>query len=106
MYQPLNLNGGTLVSNASGQQLARTSVVEVEAACNYADAAAHDEEGLISVESIMTERVLDNTIIEKVRSTIEQQLSGMQECYAEALKSLDIFKEMYNYCSFLMKKVH
>ena len=86
MYQPLNLNGGTLVSNASGQQLARTSVVEVEAACNYADAAAHDEEGLISVESIMTERVLDNTIIEKVRSTIEQQLSGMQECYAEALK--------------------
>ena len=86
MYQPLNLNGGTLVSNSSGQQLARTSVVEVEAACNYADAAAHDEEGLISVESIMTERVLDNTIIEKVRSTIEQQLSGMQECYAEALK--------------------
>lgn len=86
MYQPLNLNGGTLVSNASGQQLARTSVVEVEAACNYADAAEHDEEGLISVESIMTEKVLDNTIIEKVRSTIEQQLSGMQECYAEALK--------------------
>ena len=61
MYQPLNLAiGGTLVTSSSGMQLARTNEVEGEAACNYQDAGAHDEEGLISVGSVMTEKVIDN----------------------------------------------
>ena len=86
MYQPLNLAiGGTLVTSSSGMQLARTNEVEVEAACNYQDAGAHDEEGLISVGSVMTEKVIDNTILDVYKNTVEQQLSSMLACYAEAL---------------------
>ena len=86
MYQPLNLAiGGTLVTSSSGMQLARTNEVEVEAACNYQDAGAHDEEGLISVGSVMTEKVMDNTILDVYKNTVEQQLSSMLACYAEAL---------------------
>ena len=86
MYQPLNLAiGGTLVTSSSGMQLARTNEVEVEAACNYQDAGAHDEEGLISVGSVMTEKVIDNTILDVYKNTVEQQLSLMLACYAEAL---------------------
>lgn len=86
MYQPLNLAiGGTLVTSSSGMQLARTNEVEVEAACNYQDAGAHDEEGLISVGSVMTEKVMDNTILDVYKNTVEQQLSSMLVCYAEAL---------------------
>ena len=86
MYQPLNLAiGGTLVTSSSVMQLARTNEVEVEAACNYQDAGAHDEEGLISVGSVMTEKVIDNTILDVYKNTVEQQLSSMLACYAEAL---------------------
>ena len=86
MYQPLNLAiGGTLVTSSSGMQLARTNEVEVEAACNYQDAGAHDEEGLISVGSVMTEKVMDNAVLDAYKNTVEQQLSAMLACYAEAL---------------------
>ena len=86
MYQPLNLAiGGTLVTSSSGMQLARTNEVEVEAACNYQDAGAHDEEGLISVGSVMTEKVMDNAVLDAYKNTVEQQLSAMLTCYAEAL---------------------
>jgi Ca-activated chloride channel family protein len=86
MYQPLNLSiGGTLVASSSGMQLARTNEVEVEAACNYQEAGAHDEEGLISVGSVMTEKVTDNAILESYKLSVEQQLSTMLACYAEAL---------------------
>lgn len=86
MYQPLNLAiGGTLVTSSSGIQLARTNEVEVEAACNYQDAGAHDEEGLISVGSVMTEKVMDNAILDAYKNTVEQQLAAMLSCYAEAL---------------------
>ena len=86
MYQPLNLAiGGTLVTSSAGIQLARTNEVEVEAACNYQDAGAHEEEGLISVGSVMTEKVMDNAILDSYKLTVEQQLSGMLACYAEAL---------------------
>jgi len=86
MYQPLNLSiGGTMVTSSSGMQLARTNEVEVEAACNYQDAGAHDEEGLISVGSVMTEKVTDNAILEAYKLSVEQQLSTMLGCYAEAL---------------------
>lgn len=86
MYQPLNLSvGGTMVASSSGMQLARTNEVEVEAACNYQEAGAHDEEGLISIGSVMTEKVTDNAILESYKLTVEQQLSSMLMCYAEAL---------------------
>ncbi|MFN5175280.1 MAG: hypothetical protein ACK5DT_01605, partial [Ignavibacteria bacterium] len=86
MYQPLNLSiGGTMVTSSAGMQLARTNEVEVEAACNYQDAGAHDEEGLISVGSVMTEKVTDNAILEAYKLSVEQQLSTMLGCYAEAL---------------------
>lgn len=86
MYQPLNLAiGGTLVTSSSGIQLARTNEVEVEAACNYQDAGAHDEEGLISVSSVMTEKVMDNAVLDAYKQSVEQQLSAMLSCYAEAL---------------------
>ena len=86
MYQPLNLSiGGTMVEGSSGMQLARTSEVEVEAACNYQEAGAHDEEGLISVGSVMTEKVTDNALLEAFKIAVEQQLSTMLTCYAEAL---------------------
>lgn len=86
MYQPLNLAiGGTLVTSSSGMQLARTNEVEVEAACNYQDAGAHDEEGLISVGSVMTEKVMDNAVLDAYKNSVEQQLSAMLACYAEAL---------------------
>jgi Ca-activated chloride channel family protein len=86
MYQPLNLAiGGTLVTSSSGMQLARTNEVEVEAACNYQDAGAHEEEGLISVGSVMTEKVTDNAILESYKTAVEQQLAPMLACYAEAL---------------------
>jgi len=65
--------------------LARTNEVEVEAACNYQEAGAHDEEGLISVGSVMTEKVTDNAILESYKLSVEQQLSTMLACYAEAL---------------------
>lgn len=86
MYQPLNLAiGGTIVTSSSGMQLARTNEVEVEAACNYQDAGAHDEEGLISVGSVMTEKVMDNAVLDAYKNSVEQQLSAMLACYAEAL---------------------
>ena len=86
MYQPLNLAiGGTLVTSSSGIQLARTNEVEVEAACNYQDAGAHEEEGLISVGSVMTEKVMDNAILDTYKIAVEQQLSPMLACYSEAL---------------------
>lgn len=86
MYQPLNLAiGGTLVTSSSGIQLARTNEVEVEAACNYQDAGAHEEEGLISIGSVMTEKVMDNAVLDAYKIAVEQQLSSMLTCYAEAL---------------------
>jgi Ca-activated chloride channel family protein len=93
IQQSLNLNqGATVISGQGGQQLARTAVVEVEAACSSADGVEHEEEGVIGLNEIKSARqdadnpVLDAGKIEALRGQISTQIQGMQQCYTQALQ--------------------